>query len=103
MDKYKDKQAENLLMYPGMALMCAAVAYFYLAGLLRLPDDLAKDTLQLALWQLELVRETLALFVTGAVLAAGGWGLSVFNAWRRWSVAGQHPPVADNNANKDSE
>lgn len=93
MDKHKDKQTENLLMYPGMALMCAAVAYFYLAGLVRLPDDLAKDTLQLALWQLELVRETLALFVTGAVLAAGGWGLSVFNAWRHWSHAGRHSAV----------
>lgn len=90
MDKHKDKQTENLLMYPGMALMCAAVAYFYLAGLVRLPEDVVQDTLQLALWQLELVRETLALFVTGAVLAAGGWGLSVFNAWRRWSKAGQH-------------
>ncbi|MEG0176013.1 MAG: hypothetical protein RR721_20845 [Aeromonas sp.] len=90
MDKHKDKQTENLLMYPGMALMCAAVAYFYLAGLVRLPEGVVQDTLQLALWQLELVRETLALFVTGAVLAAGGWGLSVFNAWRRWSQAGRH-------------
>ena len=103
MDKHKDRQTENLLMYPGMALMCAAVAYFYLAGLLRLPDAVLQDTLQLALWQLELVRETLALFVTGAVLAAVGWGLSVFNAWRQWSALGQHPPVAVNNVNKDSE
>lgn len=85
-----DKQTENLLMYPGVTLMCAAVAYFYLAGLLRFPEDLAQDTLQLAIWQLSLVRETLALFVTGAALALSGWGLSLFNAWRRWSQAGRH-------------
>lgn len=100
MDKHKDKQTENLLMYPGMALMCAAVAYFYLAGLVRLPEDVVQDTLQLALWQLELVRETLALFVTGAVLAAGGWGLSVFNAWQRWSRSGQHTLTTDSKEKK---
>ncbi|EBQ9092862.1 hypothetical protein DK690_24165 [Salmonella enterica subsp. enterica serovar Richmond] len=90
MDIQKKKQTENLLMYPGMALMCAAVAYFYLAGLVRLPEVVVQDTLQLALLQLELVRDTLALFITGAALAAGGWGLSIFNAWRRWSQAAQH-------------
>lgn len=93
MDKCKSKLVENLLMYPGMALMCAAVAYFYLAGLVRLPESVAQDPLQLALWQLELVRETLALFVTGAALAACGWGLAVFNAWRCWSRAGQPPQM----------
>ncbi|EAO6613318.1 hypothetical protein HT886_003939 [Salmonella enterica] len=89
MDKLREKQTENLLMYPGMALMCAAVAYFFLAGQITLPDSLAKDVHYHALWQLELVRETLVLFVSGATLSLGGWGLSLFNAWRRWSLMTQ--------------
>lgn len=99
-----DKQTENLLMYPGVALMCVAVVYFYLAGLFRFPEELAQNTLQLAVWKAALVRETLALFVTGAALALSGWGLSIFNAWRRWTCTVPHKPgtvrLTDSKENK---
>lgn len=45
----RERFTENLLMYPGMALMVASVIWFYLAGLLSLPAEAVSDELAYAL------------------------------------------------------
>ncbi|UCQ29572.1 hypothetical protein DCF83_17730 (plasmid) [Edwardsiella tarda] len=80
------KSIENYMMYPGMALMCAAVAYFYLGGMLSLPPSIADDPVQAAFFRLDLIRDTLALFLVGAALALCGWGIAVYHAWQAWRL-----------------
>ena len=76
----RERFTENLLMYPGMALMVASVIWFYLAGLLSLPGD----ELAYALYQMTLVRDALAIFVIGATMGLSGLGLAAFHAWKKW-------------------
>ena len=50
MERYmtRERFTENLLMYPGMALMVASVIWFYLVGLLSLPAEAVSDELAYA-------------------------------------------------------
>ena len=66
----RERFTENLLMYPGMALMVASVIWFYLAGLLSLPAEAVSDAL--------------AIFVIGATMGLSGLGLAAFHAWKKW-------------------
>ncbi len=83
----RERFTENLLMYPGMALMVASVIWFYLAGLLSLPAEAVSDELAYALYQMTLVRDALAIFVIGATLGLSGLGLTAFHAWKKWHAA----------------
>lgn len=78
----RERFTENLLMYPGMALMVASVIWFYLAGLLSLPAEVVSDELAYALYQMTLVRDALAIFVIGATMGLSGLGLAAFHAGR---------------------
>ena len=82
----RERFTENLLLYPGMALMVASVIWFYLAGLLALPAQAVSDELAWALYQTTLVRDALAIFVIGATLGLSGLGLAAFHAWKRWQA-----------------
>ncbi|HFE4537105.1 TPA: hypothetical protein ACF24J_003426 [Escherichia coli] len=83
----RERFTENLLMYPGMALMVASVIWFYLAGLLCLPPEAVRDELTYALYQMTLVRDALAIFIVGATLGVSGLGLAAFHAWKKWQVS----------------
>lgn len=82
----RERFTENLLMYPGMALMCAAAIYFYLAGVVFLPTEVMNDAQAYPLYRMSLVRETLGLFVVRATLGLSGLGLSVIHAWKKWQI-----------------
>lgn len=83
----RERFTENLLMYPGMALMVASVIYFYLAGMLSLPASAVGDELAYTLYQMALVRDALAIFVVGATLGLSGLGLAALHAWKKWQVS----------------
>ncbi|ENB4454602.1 hypothetical protein OM195_18405 [Escherichia albertii] len=83
----RERFTENLLMYPGMELMVASVIWFYLAGLLSLPEEVTGDALIYALYQMTLVRDVLAIFVIGATMGLSGLGLAAFHAWKKWHAA----------------
>lgn len=89
MERYMtcERFTENLLMYPGMALMVASVIWFYLAGLLSLPAEAVSDELAYALYQMTLARDALAIFVIGATMGLSGLGLAAFHAWKKWHAA----------------
>ncbi|EAO6358494.1 hypothetical protein FCF58_13790 [Salmonella enterica] len=82
----RERFTENLLMYPGMALMVASVIWFYLAGMLSLPAPAVSDELAYALYQMTLVRDALAIFVIGATMGLSGLGLAAFHAWKKWQI-----------------
>lgn len=83
----RERFTENLLMYPGMALMVASVIWFYLAGLLSLPAEAVSDELAYALYQMTLARDALAIFVIGATMGLSSLGLAAFHAWKKWHAA----------------
>lgn len=76
---------ENSLMYTGIALLCAAVAYFFLLDttLKAMASALSPD--QQVMEQISLLKITLLLFVSGAGLALTGFGLTALNAWRAFN------------------
>lgn len=76
---------ENSLMYTGIALLCAAVAYFFLLDttLKAMASALSPD--QQVMEQISLLKITLLLFVSGAGFALTGFGITALNAWRAFN------------------
>jgi hypothetical protein len=76
---------ENSLMYTGLALLCASVAYFFLLDttLRAMASTLSHD--QQVMEQMSLLKITLLLFVSGAGLALTGFGITAINAWRAFN------------------
>lgn len=81
----REKRIENSLMYTGMALLCASVAYFFLLDttLKAMASALSPD--QQVIEQMSLLKITLLLFVSGAAFALTGLGVTALNAWRAFN------------------
>lgn len=76
---------ESSLMYTGIALLCASVAYFFLLDttLKAMASALSPD--QQVIEQMSLLKITLLLFVSGATFALTGLGITALNAWRAFN------------------
>lgn len=74
---------ENLLMFTGAALMGAGLAFWFVMQwvLNQLSPDLISARIAGILSYLDM-GGMLLLVLTGAALAAAGWALSVWHAWR---------------------
>ncbi|HHL2459856.1 TPA: hypothetical protein ACQ30S_004196 [Yersinia enterocolitica] len=85
-----EKLLENVMLFVGCALMCAAVAFHFLAKLaissrLLTLSPSGQETLHLIS-----VGGALFLFVIGAGLVIAGWLYSGMNAWKTFMTVNTH-------------